>query len=438
MGSLLLVMNSWNFSFAYTTDQYKIDKVQYSVGNFVNKTTYYDAAYGLYGGAYYLGLGYCDSYTMFSGDTYFSTYGQYVVLATPQQPTSSDFPAILYSTKNNSSNTITSYSQYSYNSAYNLYYTSIYTDVPFTPLASGFSDLSSCLSAIRTYINNSLLPPTLSSVTLQNGYLAVIDLESSGSSYAFSFSSFSDKLSNFISGDFPYANQRYWFTDTLPSEDTVVPASGALLVDWEPADPKTVLGQSHYMQASLSGTSTGRYLCLYNPPVHLVSFGSGHSQTQVVNEPVTFAVPQGLTVYIMDSSGSLSLVSGSAGLVGTLTGDVGVGTATASGGAIEFTDPQTDEPFVQNPGGSTDTTSISNQSVNSFLSQIQETLDNFVDSFLSLLSAPISHIQQLISAGSDFFQVLVGLFSWLPSDISTLLLSAFVVVVVIGVIKLLL
>lgn len=268
---------------------------------------------------------------------------------------------------------------------------------------------------------------------LQNGYVAVFDLGSS-TTYDIGLKGYSEELSTWLGNTFERTNQTYWFSDSLPTVNDSMPATPNTKIDWEEDEPKNIFGQTHYMQAQLSGTSSGRYLYIYNPAVHLKVSGSGRNETQVKNSPLDVTFNPDITVYVYDTQGSLSLLNGG-GLVGNITGTYGVATSDATGGAITFTNPDTEQQYIQTSGGSTDTSSIDNKSVQGFLQELQDTLDYFVETIISLVSAPISHIKQLISTGGEFMNTLGGLFTWLPDPVMSVIVSALIVMVVIGVFK---
>lgn len=89
-----------------------------------------------------------------------------------------------------------------------------------------------------------------------------------------------------------------------------------------------------------------------------------------------------------------------------------------------------DDMMLNRPSGSIN--------INQYIQQITETLSDFASNFVNLLQAPISHVRQLISAGSEYFGVIRGLYSWMPIQVQGLLESAMVVSISIGVISLLL
>lgn len=64
-------------------------------------------------------------------------------------------------------------------------------------------------------------------------------------------------------------------------------------------------------------------------------------------------------------------------------------------------------------------------------------IGGLLNRIIKFLSSPIEHIQNLFNAGSTFFGFLSSLWSWIPPEISSILVSAVIVLLVIGVIKVL-
>lgn len=307
-----------------------------------------------------------------------------------------------------------------------------------TNYIASYSDLATGLQAVRDYIDNPPSPVILS-YSFDNGYLFVVDV-GLGSSYDFALSSVSETYSTWLSGTFPDTNQSYWFTDTLPTtNDSIPPVGDYSLIVWERGDSRNIFGQSYEMVSSLSGVAPGRYLCLYNPPVHTKwSNGSNPSSNSVDNNPVTVSGLTNQGFWIFDTSAQL-VYSGTGSnpiyLDATIVGDYGLG--VISDGAITVVDTS-GNPYVQTPGGSTDISGASGGTLQENIRGLQQTLNDLVDSFTTLFASPISHIQKLIASGGNFFSTLSQLFTWLPAPVQTVLGSSLALVLVIGVIKLLL
>lgn len=275
--------------------------------------------------------------------------------------------------------------------------------------------------------------------TFQNGYLFVFDLGSSGSMYSFDLTSKSEEYSNIGDNPFPNTNQSFWFDNSLPEVDeTTIPSSSAITIHWDKGDKTNIFGQTQDMKATINGTSSGRYLYIYNPPAHYKWSGSSNpSASETINYPVTInGVSSGDNFYIYDSRALLYDYNQGGKVQGTITGETGYGSVSTDGAISVVTSDGA--IYNQNSGGSTDISGANGGSISENINGLKETLDNFVNQFIQLLSAPISHIQQLIQSSHEFFDVFSQLFEWLPSDLSSVIVSGLIIMVVIGVIKMLL
>lgn len=85
------------------------------------------------------------------------------------------------------------------------------------------------------------------------------------------------------------------------------------------------------------------------------------------------------------------------------------------------------------PAGGADAGTPSENVDNTILGVLQR----FINNISGLISSGSHAIQELVSLGSSFMMSIAAMFQWLPSGLSTLILTAFTIVLVIGVIKLL-
>lgn len=285
------------------------------------------------------------------------------------------------------------------------------------------------------------VPPAKSPYSIENGWLTVIDLGSNGASYDINLSTQFNVNSGLISQNWSETSQTYWFSNSLPSVGSSYENTGTL-IQWERGNPRNIFGQTKYGIYDLIGASTGRYLYILNPFYRSIA-DSEHPT--IVNYPITInGLFEGQQAYIYEVTASAT-VTGVVNAISTTTID-GVTSfsnwGTTSGGAVSvdltnsFINTDNDTTTIQTQGGGNANETA--QTINSYLQQIQNVLDSFVEQVLGLLSAPISHIQQLIQSGENFFSVFSHLFDWLPSDVSGVISSALIVMVVIGVLKMLL
>ena len=267
---------------------------------------------------------------------------------------------------------------------------------------------------------------------LENGNIVYFDL-GSGKTLDIEVESYFYSKSGVISGIWADDNRRYGFTDSLPTANTTIgETSGNVLSFSKSTKGQNLLGQTNYGIANISGTSSGRYLWIVNPMYNNKYFEDSLSADALNGLMTITGVPAGTTVYtykLKQNASSLGLDSD----IPSVSGGVG---SVATDSAIQTQYVSTDDPtqtYTQTVGGDN-----SAPEEVSAAEGIRQTLDQFVNGFMNLFTAPISHIQQLISSGSSFIQTLGGLFSWLPTPVTNVLSSALVLFIVIGVLKLLL
>lgn len=318
-----------------------------------------------------------------------------------------------------------------------LYYSDTGNSLPTYSLNNDFTDFpvySNLQDALNYVSNYTDVPDTTYNYTLQNGWLSVIDLGSSGASYNITLNTSFAEYSH-LSEPWWDSTQRYWFTNTMPEVgSTITNSETGTLITWEKTGNTDLIGRSKSAVANLSGTASGRYMIIYNPAYHMFNmFASGNKQES--NLPLNISgIPQGATISLFKMDESMHLTGG---ITSQFISDAG--SAVATGSALNITDTFVDSDgnsVIQNSGGGNDIHESSG--IVSYIVSINDTLDNFTNQFVQLLSAPITHIQQLVSSGSNFFGVFGSLFTWLPAEVYQVIIGAFIVMVVIGVIKLLL
>lgn len=327
----------------------------------------------------------------------------------------------------------------SYSDTYSLRYVNLYSyQSPWTFYVPDFQSIDEGLAAVRDYIEN---PPSsdpiyddLPNFNIQRGYAAYIDFGSDWSSRSISgtFTSSFPQYSSLISGDWDGTdNRRYFWTDSLPSNTNFTSNVGNA-IDWTKVPPYDLLQRSKngiwFIQ---SNSPLNRYLVIVNPN----QWRYGQNPTDdTINSPITVSDLSGSTGDVkffalnqkFDSDGTLvSSTSDNASnnRTGTYDPDTGQWEMTDSNG----------NSADQVPGGESDTPVIS--SISDYIHNITNVLTNFANSVISLIQAPISHISELIDAGSDFMSSLRGMYAWLPVDIQGLIIAALTVVIGIGVFK---
>ena len=269
--------------------------------------------------------------------------------------------------------------------------------------------------------------------TLTNGWLSVIDLGSSGSSYDIDLSTQFATYSKFTS---PYwdSTQRYWFTNIMPEVgDSFTNSDTGTLITWTKSGSTDIFGRSKGAVANISGTSTGKYLVIYNPAYYSwSSILQGNAPHDEANSPVLVdGIKEGQEITLFKMDETMHLLQGVTSSFIKLSGST-----TAEGDNKDLTDTFTDSegnPLVQNSGGGNDLHESSG--IVGYIMNINDVLDNFTNNVLSLLSAPISHIHQLISGAGNFLGSIQTMFTWLPPEVYNACITAALLCIIIGIFK---
>lgn len=290
--------------------------------------------------------------------------------------------------------------------------------VPSVPM---FETLNDALNAINDWIDN---PPVSSqplSLALQPGNVAYIDITNTNATITLT----------------QHTSVAYWqltstqyigASNSLPSSGFTVPIAGTGMIDWVGVGRKTVQGQYNDWTSvnQISGSASDHqhvYAIVVNPLQNNVTTGSGLDVSSVANGIINISVDPAWSVKIYQLENQFSLGIDS----NTQSGDTGTGTYDSNTGQWTYTNDQTGESFDQQFGGMT-TPDSQFDSIHDFLENIANTISGF-------FSGAINAVSTLVGAGSSFFGVLGGLYSWLPPAVYSVLVSALIIVITIGVIK---
>lgn len=224
---------------------------------------------------------------------------------------------------------------------------------------------------------------------------------------------------------------------SLPDENTKFPLSGMSDITWSVDSSKGVdgYGRGYYGYTSHAPFNAGWFV-VYNPTyTRSVTDDTLGGNTATYNPTITVTMQYASEYYIYDLSEKI-LPSGNESSSDTDYSSNWSGSYNETSDQWDKTSTGTSssDPVI---GGQNAGSSGAELSIVDYLQQLKQTLSNFASSFIELLKAPISHIQQLISAGTDFFNIFAQMFTWLPSEVYSVLVSALILIIVIGVIKLL-
>lgn len=285
-----------------------------------------------------------------------------------------------------------------------------------------FNDTFSMKQAVADYFNTTFSES--SSLTLPASNMFVLDLGASGVSYDIDLSAVMPAYSSVIGSPF-LPTAFYFFSNVVPTVGNSFTRQNHLPVEWEKSSgDRNWLGQTKSAVANLSGTSQGRYLYIINELYYDFDHGV-YNTNLVINK-----MPANARVY----SFPLSCEFGSTYFTYTITGAGGTGVNSSDGGNIQLVSTQNSEIYYNSPfGGSNDVPEY--ESIQAANESLNHSLSDFFNNVLEFLGKPVVYIQNLINAGSAFFSHLSGLWSWLPSEVSSLITSALVIMVSVAVFK---
>ena len=306
-----------------------------------------------------------------------------------------------------------------YNAVLNVRYKELSTSFSGVPYINVFSTRDEGLNSIRTAIDNGTIGgvvPRYASITIQPVYIAYIGVSGGTAHLEITMA---QKFSSAT-----LSTQAYWYADSLPSGVFTVDPSNVSShpIIWNAVGPFDFGRRTYNGDFDISGLSTN-YLVIYNP---LLALGTTNS-----NQPIRAEISSAVSVvqYPLTSNGSMINHESYGNTDNVYVAD---NDAISNDGSVEYTHYDVDGE------GNTITSSAINLPAggnNTIDEDSEGTITGFVNSILNLLSAPIKHIQRLFDSGSAFMQWLGELWSWLPEPVYTVLISALVVLVVIGVIK---
>lgn len=362
------------------------------------------------------------------GSTYFFEY-----IYSDIDVTSISSPIFAYQSSSGDVITVSG-SQFSYDDSLSLWY---YSFCPFYGRDAFldvhvFNDLFSLKSSVAEYFSTTFKRSGFYS--LPAGNVLYIDLGSSGTQYNLDLS-VNMPVKSSIFGSSPFNDsQYYYFSDNLPSSgDAFVYNSQDSYVSWAKGDDRSFIGQTKKAVSNISGSSSGRYLVLVNPLYY------GYINQSDVFEPLlngsvsVSGIPVASRIYSYPLNYQFNSLDPNAS-ISYLDGVGGSGTVSNDGGNVGLTSNNNPEISYSAPiGGTNDLTS--SQYDQAFDQSLSESLSGFFNRILDLLGKPVFYIQSLISSAADLITSLSGFWSWLPPEVSSVIVSALVIVISVAVFK---
>lgn len=218
--------------------------------------------------------------------------------------------------------------------------------------------------------------------------------------------------------DFWPSSQSYFGNDnSLPVINDSFTYNNWNRITWSRGEPRNIVGQTKNAVYSDTIFYGGvRYLTVYNYPYYLTNLDKAEVELSgPINITVTNAVS--VTVYTV-LSGTINGVSNS------IISNNGDNVSTEG----QYTD-QNGQIVIPSPGSG------------NFIpenSDLESVLTNLVTDIDTFFTGTWRHIRQMVTSAGKFPSVIVELYSWLPDEYKAVLFSAFGIVIVVGILKVML
>lgn len=295
-----------------------------------------------------------------------------------------------------------------------------------------FDSINDGVAAVRDWIDNPPAPAVEShrfAGSLAPGYVAVFDVGG--------LSDINIVLGTTLFSGYKYpgysTTQAAGMIGSLPSTITL-PMSGTSSISWSGSGQKNIIGQYQNFSFTEHVTSTfsSQYYVVVNPLSGTAASGTVlESSSSNRNNNITILIDKVKNYKTYSLTESVSIGNNGWSEDTSSNGGTTTGQWDDDSGAWVGTNDQTNLPenFNDLPvgGGNTPLVNGSN-SINDFLQDIANQIKGF-------FSGAIGAVSTLVGAGSAFINQLIGLYSWLPAPVYSVLSAALILVITIGVIK---
>lgn len=315
----------------------------------------------------------------------------------------------------------------------NLQYTTGSTGLSFGAINSDYSTAQSSGSFEVTYLSvngvdviSGASSSRTISTTLVPGNAMWIQLDTSQSTFSLSLSTDFYYYTGLFSGSWDGNTQSLGFASSFLA-NTSYPFAGMNVINWSKGDKTNLFGQTKTGVYTLTDQAIpSAWLCIYNP------LYTGHMDSE--NN--------------LDYNGNINITCSSVSSIRVVSLSAGVGainnqwdmTSSPDGGTysadidedgnISWINDQTGDPGDPQFGG--------NNWVSSVTDNFNSWLDSVVNGFFGIFTGTHHAIQTLVGYGSDFMSSLMSLYAWLPGAVFSVLQSALILIITIGVLKVLL
>lgn len=216
------------------------------------------------------------------------------------------------------------------------------------------------------------------------------------------------------------SNASYWFADSLPTGTSFARDTSGDKIIFRTGIGKRTSWLGYYQVQTTMELDGVRYLVIYNP----------YNRTNEFNYSIFATIEN----YVSCVQYPLNTTIGFSGLESVFSdSNFFVAQETEDNSEPEYLEYQEDSngnvttsPAISLPAGG-----------NNIIPESDGGIDGFIESILSIFTAPIRYIQNLVDSGSNFMAWISQLWYWLPPEVGVIIGSALAVIVVIGAIKLL-
>lgn len=335
-------------------------------------------------------------------------------------------------------NNSTSSSTPSYSSSYDIYYTSIQRRVNYSEYfrLPVFTSLNEAFESVNEYINHGTTYESFHRIiTIQPGYVAYIETNGGTLDLRAQFS----VKSNIVRPFWRDGVRIKFGGEYTPESGMIFDSSFGNSIDWlKSAQGQNFLGFTNYggKQFEAGLPNDGSCVVIYNPAFMPIDNSVG-SDSGTIGPVLTAEFSNVVSVQKYPLRDNMIIDGINSGFKSDSTDDYNtsyVYIPNTSESSIKVSD---NDYVIVDRANNTTSPAITIPALPDNSVDSGNFLENAVRSIQNLLSAPIEHIQNLYNAGVSFFQYLSSFWSWIPVEITSIIVSAVIVLIVIGVIKVL-
>lgn len=224
------------------------------------------------------------------------------------------------------------------------------------------------------------------------------------------------------------SGSRYRFGASLPDAGDTFPSSGSQLFRWF----KDASGQTNLLGQTRSGVAelrpTANFIEIYNPYFAYMIVNPDVGKVEQQSNPTFYLDIDNVSFWqLYKLSDSLDVMAPS----GVISGSNDDFSSPIQG----VTDPDTGDFSYQDNSGNVIVPPTGGDSVLPDDASITDILSNFFNRFLGIFTAGHDAIRILSQNAQEFMSRLASLYNWLPPQVLSVLTSAVILVIVIGVLK---